>query len=89
MRKIGSEPTSVPIFLYFFFCTWDATTAWPDEQHERLCPGFEPVNPGRQSRAQALNRHSTDWPLVSIFKWEYFYLWANSNNSSVWINGNN
>ena len=29
VRKIGPELTSVPIFLYF---TWDAATAWLDEQ---------------------------------------------------------
>ena len=28
MRKIGPEPTTVPLFVYFM---WDAATAWVDE----------------------------------------------------------
>ena len=43
VRKIGSELTSVPIFLYFM---WDVTTAWLDERCVGLHPGSKPVNPG-------------------------------------------
>ena len=41
LRKIVTELTSVPIFLYFM---WDATTAWLDKLAP--CLGSELANPG-------------------------------------------
>ena len=43
LRKIVTELTSVPIFLYFM---WDATTAWLEEQRVGPHLGSEPANPG-------------------------------------------
>ena len=40
---VGPELTAVPVFLCF---TWDAATAWLDEQCVGPRPGSEPVNPG-------------------------------------------
>ena len=48
-KKISSELTSVPIFLYFI-CGMPAT-AWLDEWCVRLHLGSELANPGPQNRS--------------------------------------
>ena len=57
MRKIVAELTPVPIFLYFV--TWDALTAWLDEQCVGPHPGSEPANVDHQSGLCKLSHNAT------------------------------
>ena len=63
VRKIGPELTSVANLPPL--CTWDATTAWLDEQCIGLRPGPKPTNPGPR-RGSAQPNHYAAGP-ASIF----------------------